>query len=58
MLFNVTIKLNGEVVSDVKYSVNSYIANKYGDSKVGNIVKAIHSYGEAAKAYQKIAPKN
>ncbi len=48
-----TLKLTkaGNVISTVQYNVNAYIASKYNDATVGDIVKALSNYGKSAEKY-------
>ena len=50
--FKVELLVDGEVVSTVTYNLDSYINQKYQNSTVVDIVKAIANYGQAAVAYQ------
>ena len=52
-VYTLTLTEAGNVISTVKYNVNAYIVNKYADSEVGDIVKALSNYGASAEAYVK-----
>ncbi len=46
-----SVYYNGSVNAQCRYSVNSYIARKYGDAKCGALVKALYSYGVGVSGY-------
>ena len=48
----VELSLNGELVSIIEYSVNSYILTKYaGESAMAELATALYRYGASAVAY-------
>ncbi|MBQ8725898.1 MAG: hypothetical protein IJY84_02210 [Clostridia bacterium] len=46
-----TVSVAGAQDASCRYSVNSYIANKYNDAKCGAVVKALYSYGVGVSNY-------
>ena len=51
-LVQITLKdAGGNVLHKVQYSVDHYVANKYNDTKVGALVKAISALGNSAEIY-------
>ncbi len=49
-VYTITVVVDG-TTSVVNYSVNTYLANKYDNENVGDIVKALNNYGQSAVAY-------
>ena len=49
--FELELYKNGEMVHSCTYSVNSYIAVMDGNAAVGELIKALGSYGKSALAY-------
>lgn len=49
--FELELYKNGEMVHSCTYSVNSYIAVMDGNAAVGELIKALGSYGKTALAY-------
>lgn len=45
------LKKDGNLIHTVKYSVNTYCANKAGDTALTGLVTSIYNYGTAAGAY-------
>ena len=51
-IFTLELIKDDEVISTVRYNVNSYIENKYSSETVGDIVKGLSQYGLSAKGYK------
>lgn len=49
--FELELYKNGDMVHSCTYSVNSYIAVMDGNAAVGELIKALGSYGKSALAY-------
>lgn len=52
-VYTVALTKGNSVISEVSYNVNAYIASKYQEANVADIVKALHNYGASAEAYKK-----
>ena len=52
-IYTATLLLDGEAVEILKYSVNSYVFEKYNsqNARLSALVKALYNYGESAKAF-------
>ena len=57
-VFTLTLSLNGQTISSLKYNVKAYVEAKCESATVGGIVKALNNYGDSATYYTKAINEN